>query len=208
MSVWRDVRYAVRMLVRDRLVTVTAVAALALGIGVNTTVFTWTKAVMLRPLPGVTDPDRLVVTPGRSTKTGDYHTLSYPDYEDLRDGTDSLSGLVIWDNKNMTLAVGDHADRVYGSIVSGNYFDLLGVRMARGRGFLPEEDRTPDSHPVVVISHGLWQRSFGGDPRVLDSTIAINSHPFTVVGIAPPDFQGTIVGIAVDLWVPVMMEAQ
>ena len=95
---------------------------------------------------------------------------------------------------------------MWGAVVSGNYFDMLGVKAAVGRTFLPEEDRTPNTHLVAVIGHGLWQRRFGGDPKVIGRTVTLNEHDFTVIGVAPKEFGGTISGAALDVWTPVMMK--
>ena len=108
----------------------------------------------------------------------------------------------------MTLSDGGQAERIQGLIVSGNYFTVLRVRPALGRGFLPEEDKTASTHPVVVIGYGLWQRRFGADPGLVGRTVSLNAYPFTVVGIAPSEFDGTVAGGAPDVYVPIMMMAQ
>jgi hypothetical protein len=97
-------------------------------------------------------------------------------------------------------------ERVWGAIVSGNYFDVLGVKALIGRTFLPEEDQTPNTHPVVVIGYGLWERRFGADPNVLGRTITLNEHDFTVIGVAPKDLASPFAGLALDVWTPVMMK--
>ena len=102
----------------------------------------------------------------------------------------------------------ERAERVIGQIVSGNYFAVLGVRPALGRFFLPEEDRTPNTHPVIVISHGLWRRRFGADPAVIGKTVSLNAYRYTVVGVAPSEFTGTTRGTVNDVYVPTMMQAQ
>ncbi|HVG20511.1 MAG TPA: ABC transporter permease, partial [Blastocatellia bacterium] len=203
----QDFRYGIRMLLKNPGFTAVAVLSLALGIGANSTIFSWVKGILFRPLPGVTESDRLVVFAGNSL-AGSYTSTSYPDYVDLRDNNKVLDGFIVFDMATMSLNAGGEAQRVYGTVVSGNYFDVLGVNAALGRTFLPEEDKTPNTHPVIVISHGMWQRVFGADPNVVGKTVTLNSHPFTVVGVAPDSFLGTFVGLSIDLWVPMMMHEQ
>jgi predicted permease len=202
----QDLRYAVRMLARHPGFTIVAVLSLALGIGANATVFGWVRGILLEPLPGVRDVGRLVV-PAFSSREDAERSLSYPDYEDYRDRNSVFSGFIVHDMQALSLGHDDRAERIWGEMVSGNYFDLLGVRPQQGRAFLPEEDATPGTHPVVVLSHALWQRSFGGDPATVGRIIQLNKHPFTVIGIAPAGFQGTEVGLGLDAWIPMMMHA-
>jgi predicted permease len=201
----KDFRYGIRMLFKNPGFTAVAVLSLALGIGANSTIFSWVKGILFRPLPGVTESERMVVFAGKSL-AGSYTSTSYPDYLDLRDNNKVLDGFIVFDMATMSLNAGGEAQRVFGSIVSGNYFDMLGVNAAIGRAFLPEEDKTPDTHPVIVISHGLWQRVFGSDPNINGKTVTLNGHPFTVIGVAPETFIGTFVGLSIDLWVPMMMQ--
>jgi predicted permease len=205
LTILRDLRFAVRQLLKTPGITLAAVLSLALGIGANTVVFTWVRATILSPLRAVTREDEIVIVSGRS-KSGALLSLSYPDYVDYRDRNRTLAGLLVQRNAAMSLTSGDRPERVYGMIVSGTYFDVLGVKPVVGRGFRPEEDRTPGSHPVVVLNYALWQRRFGGDPRIVGRTITLNARPFTVVGVAPRAFIGTAFGLATDLWVPVMMQ--
>lgn len=117
-----------------------------------------------------------------------------------------LSGLVAHQVLPLNLGRGEKPERVWGAIVSGNYFDVLGVKALIGRTFLPEEDRTPNTHPVVVIGYGLWERRFGADPNVLGRTITLNEHDFTIIGVAPKEFGSPFAGLALDVWTPVMMK--
>ena len=123
-------------------------------------------------------------------------------------GTRSSRASSATSQRALTLSDGGQAERIQGMIVSGNYFTVLRVRPALGRGFLPEEDKTAGTHPVVVIGYGLWQRRFGADPGLVGKTVSLNGYPFTVVGIAPPEFNGTIAGGAPDVYVPLMMMGQ
>jgi len=202
---WQDVRYSLRTL-RNRTGFASAVViTLALGIGANATIFTWIKAVFLEPLPGVARPDELVEVWG-ATRHNSALSLSLLDYQDLRDRNETLSGLAAHQVLAMNLGRGGQPERVRGAVVSGNYFDVLGVKAAIGRAFLPNEDRTPRSHPVVVLGHGLWQRRFGADPQVVGQTITLNEHEFTVIGVAPKEFGSPFAGAVIDVFTPVMMK--
>lgn len=185
--------------------TLTVVVTLALGIGGNATIFTWIKAVLLDPLPGIERPDQLVEIWG-ATRHNSALSTSYLDYLDFRDRNAALSGLAAHQMLAMNLGRGEKPERVRGAVVSGNYFDVLGVRALIGRTFLPEEDRTPNSHPVAVIGYGLWQRRFGSDPHVIGQTITLNEHDFNIIGVTPADFGSPFAGNAIDVWTPVMMK--
>jgi putative ABC transport system permease protein len=205
-ALWQDLRYGSRILLKAPGFTAVAVFSLAIGIGANTAIFSLVDKVLIRKLP-VEEPDRLVIVTanrGQGVLTGS----NYPDFVDYRDRNDVFDGLVCYTQRALTLSEGGQAERIQGLIVSGNYFSVLRVRPALGRGFLPEEDKTASSHPVVVIGYGLWQRRFGADPALVRKTVRLNAYPFTVVGIAPPEFNGTIAGGAPDVYVPIMMMAQ
>jgi MacB-like periplasmic core domain len=199
---WRDLRYSLRMLRSRPGFTCTVVITLALAIGANATIFTWIKAVLLASLPGIEQPEKLVEIWG-ATRNNSGLSSSYLDYLDYRDQNAVLSGLIAHQVLPLNLGRGEKPERVWGAIVSGNYFDVLGVKVLVGRTFLPEEDRTPNTHPVVVIGHGLWQRRFGADPNVLGRTITLNEHDFTVIGVAPKDFGSPFAGLALDVVSPV-----
>ncbi len=206
LGIGQDLRYGIRSLAKDRSVSLVAIVSLALGIGLTDVVFTLVDAVLLSPLP-VPDPGRLVRV-GATDHGHGFFVFSYPDYVDLRDGAASLDGLIAHQFNTAILDVdGDPRDTQM-ELVSGNYFTVLGVRPALGRGFLPEEDRTPGTHPVAVISHRLWRLRFGSDPGVVGRQVGINGHPFTVIGVAPAGFRGTFPGFEVELWLPVMMQEQ
>lgn len=202
---WQDVRYSLRTLRKRLGFTSAVVITLALGIGANATIFTWIKAVFLKPLPGIDRPDDLVEVWG-ATRNNSALSLSYLDYEDLRDRNEALSGLAAHQILAMNLGRGGKPERVRGAVVSGNYFDVLGVKAFIGRTFLPDEDRTPRAHPVVVLGHGLWQRRFGADPQVIGRNITLNEHDFTVIGVTPKEFGSPFAGASIDVWTPVMMK--
>src|SRR5258707_5575333 len=202
---WQDLRYSLRVLLKRPGFALTVVITLALGIGANATIFTWIKAVLLADLPGIERPDELVEIWG-ATRNNSALSLSYLDYQDLRDRNQVLSGLIAHQVLPLNLGRGGKPERIRGAIVSGNYFSDLGVKALIGRTFLPEEDRTPNSHPVVVIGYGLWQRHFGADPKVVGRTITLNEHDFSIIGVTPKEFGSTYAGAAIDVWTPVMMK--
>jgi predicted permease len=205
-SLMQDVRFGFRMLVRNRAFTIVAILTLAIGIAVSTTAFTWINAVLLQPLGGVAHPERLLtlesITPG-----GGWVPNSYPDYIDFRDRLKLLDGIAV--TKPVAFSVGreDHADRVWGELVSGNFFSVLGVNPEQGRVFLPAEyGDAPGSFPIVVISDRYWRSHLNADPSVIGKTLRINQHELTIVGVAPPAFHGSMPVTAFDLWVPYMQQ--
>jgi predicted permease len=202
---WQDLHYSLRTLLKRPGFTLIVALTLAFSIGANTTIFTWIKAVLLQPLPGIERPEELVEIWG-ATRNNSALSTSYLDYLDFRDRNEVFSDLIAHQVLPLNLGRGARPERVWGAIVSGNYFEALGVKAAVGRTFLPEEDRTPNTHPIVVIGHGLWQRRFGGDPNVIGQTVTLNEHDFTVIGVAPKDFGSTFSGAALDVWTPVMMK--
>jgi len=204
-TLWQDLRHSIRLLRSRPGFTLTVIVTLALGIGANATIFTWIKAVLLASLPGIEQPEKLVEIWG-ATRNNSALSSSYADYLDYRDQNKVLSGLVAHQVLPLNLGRSEKPERVWGAIVSGNYFDVLGIKALIGRMFLPEEDRTPNTHPVVVIGYGLWERRFGADPKVLGRTITLNEHDFTVIGVAPKDFASPFAGLALDVWTPVMMK--
>jgi len=207
-DLWRDFRYALRTLRRSPGFSASALVTLTLGIGANTTIFNVVDQVLLRPLP-IQNPDRLLMFHGtkRDGSLGMAH--SFLDYADFQSLSDVFSGVVAFSPLPLGLQDGKAPERVWGELVSGNYFSVLGVQAIHGRMFLPVEDRDPGAHPVVVISYALWRRSFAGDPNIIGQTIAINTQPFTVIGIAPQSFQGIALRRSpADIWVPLAMQVQ
>jgi len=208
MTLWQDMRYGARALRRSPGYSAVAVIVLALGIAANSTVFTIANEVYLRPMPLARQPDRLVAVcfAGDNQACGKF---THPEYLDLRDGSHTLSGVIAWRTTDLNLSgPGTAAARVMGATVSGNYFTVLGVHPALGRWFLPEEDRTPGTHPVAILSYALWNRRFAGDRGIFGRPITLNGTAFTVVGIAPEGFKGVDLFERIDVWIPVMMEEQ
>jgi len=204
-TLWQDLKFGARMLLKQPGFTAVAVLTLALGIGANTAIFSWVQFFLLRGFPGVPNTSRTVI-PAFQGRAGVTTSFSYPDYLDYRDRNSTLSGLIVSDMQPLSLSREGTSERVWGMLVSGNYFDALEVRPVCGRGFLPDEDKVPLAKPVAVISYGLWQRRFAGDPDIVGKSITLNNHSFTVVGVAPADFHGSFVGLQFDIWVPMMMQ--
>jgi len=204
-TLWQDIRYGLRILRASPGFTAVAVLSLALGIGANTSIFSVVNAALLRPLP-VTEPERLVFMFNGSVNSP-WSTSSYPDYLDYKNQSDVFTDLLAYSDITMSARVEDQTDLISGAIVSGNFFELLGVRTSLGRTFTPEEDKTPNTHPVAVISHDLWQQRFGGDHNIIGRQLALNGHEFTIIGVAPLGFNGPEVLENNDIYVPVMMQS-
>ncbi|HEV8239938.1 MAG TPA: ABC transporter permease [Thermoanaerobaculia bacterium] len=202
MDLPRALRQALRGLRRRPLFSLTAALSIALAIAGNAAVFSLADALLLRPRPGVAQPERLVDV-GRTDRASGFDTFSYPTFLDLRERNRVFSGMAAYDLEPspLGLAVGGGAERVYAGVVTASYFDVLGTSLLIGRGFGPQEDRAATAETVAVISHALWRQRFDGDPNVLGKTIRLNGRPFIVIGVAPPGFEGSTIA-AVDLWVP------
>lgn len=200
---WQDVRLGFRRLSSAPGFTLIAILSLALGIGANTAIFSLVNTVLLRPLP-VAEPTRVVAV-NVVNQQGSFDNFSYPNYKDVRDRNDALAGMYVYRFAPMSLSGGGINERVWGYLVSGNYFDVLGVNAVRGRLFTQADDRAPGAHPLAVISYGSWQRRFGADPNIAGRTIILNGHSFTVIGVAPEGFIGTELIFTPELWVPMMM---
>ncbi len=198
----RELVFALRSLRQRPSFSIMVVATLALGIGANTAIFSILHALVLRQLP-VTDPSRLVVVSRNQL------SLQYPLFRHFKEHSTTLAGVVAFRSAHTRFTSIDRTERIAAALVSGNYFGVLGVRPALGTVFAEEDDAIPDQGgargPVAVLSHGFWLRQFGGQPSAIGASIVLNSRPFTVVGVAPPGFTGTEVGVAPDVFVPIMM---
>lgn len=213
-SLWQDLRYGVRMLGKNPGFTAIAILTLALGIGANTAIFSLLQQVLLRQLP-VKNPKELVVLRSTGPKTGhvwsdgdDAESFSYPMYQALRDNNSVFAGMIGRFAFPASVASRGQTERASGELVSGNYFEVLGVQPVLGRVFSPEDDRTQGKQPVVVLSHQYWTRRFGADPGVLNQTLLVNNTELTVVGVAQSGFTGIQVGQTADVFVPLMMKGQ
>ncbi|HKD18885.1 MAG TPA: ABC transporter permease, partial [Thermoanaerobaculia bacterium] len=203
----QDVRYGLRMLRRSPGSSLLAVACLTLGIGGNAAVYSWIEGVLLRPYPGVAHEESLVVVAGTARGDSGYDAMSWPDFQDLARRATLFDAFIAEKITGTTLAVGDRAQRVMGSMVSANYFDAMGVHPVLGRGFAPGDDVGRNGHPVVVISHALWKDRFNGDPAIVGKTQMLNGIAHTVVGVAPDGFYGTFVNYPFQFWVPLSMQS-
>jgi predicted permease len=202
----QDFRYAVRMLVKSPGFTIVAVVSLAFGIAANTAIFSLVNGLLLKPLPG-TRPGELIAVFTSDYSGPAYGASSYPDFLDFREKNPALEGLAAYAATPVLLETARGAERSFAELVSANYFSLLGMPMAAGRGLLPEEDVPPGAHPVVVLSQRIWKSRFGEDPGLLGKTVKLNGRPFTVVGIARDGFHGMLRGFGADFWVPAGMDA-
>ncbi|MDQ2825073.1 MAG: ABC transporter permease, partial [Verrucomicrobiota bacterium] len=198
-----DLRFALRMLIKSPGFSIVAFLAIALGLGVNTTIFGIVNTLLLRPLPVGHSAQVVQVYTTDSHITGK-QANSYLNFEDYRKQNSVFSAMAGYTFAGMGMTRGAETLNVGGLLVSGNYFDLLQVQPVLGRGFLPEEDSTPNGHPVAVLGNRFWKK-IGGDPGVIGSTITLNGHAFTVIGVAPASFNGVDVGFAPDMWVPMAM---
>jgi predicted permease len=206
----QDLRFAARSLFKRPGFTLVAVASLALGIGANTTIFTMLNSVFLNPLP-VANPARLVAvfTEDQTNAAAGLTQISHPNYEDYRDQNQVFDGLAAWGFPIPTsMLAGKEPEQVFTEIVSGNYFEVMGIEPALGRFITPTEDAVKGGSPVVVLSHRLWTRRFGADGSVLGRTVTLNGVPFDVVGVAPEGFQGVNALFSPDLWAPMGMYRQ
>jgi predicted permease len=206
----KDMRFALRMLGKSPGFCAVVVLTLGLGIGANTAIFTLLDQVLLRLLP-VARPGELVLLDGPGANMGarfGEQVFSYPMYRDLRDKNEVFSGVIARHGVPLSLEHKGQTERARGELVSGNFFEVLGVKAARGHMLSATDDVTPGGHAVVVLGHGFWQRRFGADPRVVGEVIKVNSHAFTVIGVAAPGFNGIEVGASPDLYLPIAMKAQ
>src|SRR5262245_5617180 len=197
-SAWQDLKYGMRQLRLNPGFTLTAILSLALGIGANTAFFTLVDQILLRLLP-VDNPRELVqlrIEGGRvGSNSGDgVHTFSYPLYVALRDRNTVFSGLTGQRIEQASLVADDRHELISVGLVAGNCFDVLGVRPHAGRLLGPEDDKTRNAHPVVVLQYHFWQKRFAGNPDLIGTTLRLNGTPFTVIGVADVSFEGTDTG--------------
>jgi predicted permease len=212
-SLLQDVRFGLRMLRKNPGFTTVAILTLALGIGANTALFSLTDQVLLRALP-VRDPDQLAILrapgfqPGHVSSDADAAaSFSYPMYKDLRDRAPAFSGLLGRYGLSLNAAADGKTDRAVGELVSGNYFDVLGVKPALGRVLSPGDETAPGANPVAVLSYGYWTRRFGTDAGIVNKPLTLNGTSLTVVGVAQAGFSGVQIGRSTDVFIPVTMKA-
>ena len=202
-----DLRFAVRQLAKSPGFTAVAVLSLALGIGATTTVFCWIQSILLNPLPGADHQEQMVVM---ATSHADemWDTVSLPDLKDYRELKEVFAGVIGSQITPACLTDGNNSTWIYGQITTADYFDVLGVRPILGRTFLPSEEQAQGGSPVLVLSESCWRRWFNGNPGIVGKSVELNQHPFTVVGVVPAAFHGTISGLLCDFWAPVSMHRE
>jgi predicted permease len=213
----QDLRYGARTLLKTPGFTLIVVITLALGIGVNTVILSTVNGFLLRGLSVEKPAELISAFWGKKSDPQVWDGFSYLNYIDVRNRAQSFSGLAAWNNMYSAslsttgsgAAVGQgHAELIWGERVSENYFEVMGVKPILGRGFLPEEDRTQNTHPVVVISHALWQSRFNADPAIAGKAIYLNGVAFTVIGVAPETFYGSQFVVRQSFWTPLMMSSK
>jgi predicted permease len=203
-----DVRYGLRMFLKNPGFTAIAILTIAIGIGASTTIFSWIESVLLNPLPGAAAAQRVVALESL-TPSGEWVPTSYLDFSDFRSHLKNIESMSVAIPTD--LAVGDErsVQRTWGELVSGNYFDVLHVQPALGRFFSPaERGEEQNAHPVVVISHALWTSRYHSDPAVIGTTVRINRYPYTIIGVTPEQFHGSMPGLSFEMWAPVTMFGQ
>jgi putative ABC transport system permease protein len=205
-GIWLDLRYAVRTLGKNPGFAAIAVLTLGLGLGANTAIFSLVNTALLRPLP-VERPDRLV-TLNYAAERRMLPAFSYPNYKDFRDRNNSFSGLLGYRFAQLSLSHDGVNERLWGYLVTGNYFDTLGVKAALGRLTSADDDHSPGAHPVAVVSYKCWRQRFGGDPGVIGKNVIVNGRGYTIIGVAQPGFSGTEVIVTPEMWFPMAMQAQ
>ena len=203
-GLWQDLRIGARTLRKSPGFAVVVVLTLALGIGANASIFSFVNAYLLRPLPGITDPDRLVEL-GRTQEGRGFDAFSYREFTDYRDRNRVFSGVMAYRSVVLDLGGAGETRRVRGALVSSNYFVVLGTHTALGRTFSIDEEQPPGAHPVAVISHSLWQGRFGADADILGTALTLNGRSFIVVGVAAEGFRGHEAWDTWDIWVPLSM---
>ena len=203
-GLWQDLRISARTLRKNPGFTVAVVLTLALGIGANSSIFTFVNAILLRPLPGITNLDRLVKL-GRTQEGRGFGSFSYRGFTDYRDRNQVFSGVMAYHSVVLDLGGAGETRRVRGALVSSNYFAVLGAHTALGRTFSIDEERPRGAHPVAVISHSLWQSRFGADADIVGTALTLNGRSFIVVGVAAEGFRGYEGLETRDIWVPLSM---
>jgi predicted permease len=203
---FKDLLFGIRMLRRSPSVSLLALFCLTLGVGATTSVFSWIEGILLRPFPAVAHQDRLVAMAGTAVGTSRYEGVSWPDVQDLQRNCKLVEAFLVDRIFGTTLSVGDRAEHATGSVVSANYFDVLGLHPILGRGFEAAEDVGRNAHPVAVIAYDTWKERYGGDPAIIGKTQMLNGVRHTIVGVAPEGFYGTFVGYRFQFWVPTSMQ--
>jgi predicted permease len=207
-GVLQDLRYALRTFRRSPGFAAVGILTIAVGVGANTTIFSWIRSLVLNPLPGATQPERIVAIEN-TAPDGEPLTTSYLDFRDYRDNLRSVNFVTAY--RGYVFSVGDapNTERVWGEMASGSLFDMLGIKAEAGRFFsIAERDDTQNAHAVIVISHNYWKSHYNADTSAVGSTLHINRTPFTIIGVAPEGFHGIHAGLEYQFWMPLTMYGQ
>src|ERR1700719_2248989 len=204
----RDLRYGWRTLTRNPGFAVVAILTIGIGIGASTTIFSWMRSMLLNPLPGAAQPER-IVTIENTASDGEPLTTSYLDFRDFRDNLHLVDFVTARAGNVFSVGDAPRTTQVWGEMVSGGFFDMLGIQPEAGRFFsAAERDDAQNAHAVVVISHGYWKSQYHSDRSAVGATLRINRTPFTIIGVAPEGFHGTRSGLDYEMWMPVTMYGQ
>ena len=196
-----DVRYALRQLRRRPVFTLVAALSLAIGVGANTAIFSAVNALLLRPVPGVSEPER-VVELGRTSQGRGFDSFAYPDFLDLEAGVPALEHVAAYTQDAFSFSAGEEGERITGMHVSDSYFDVMGVEASLGRTFAEDEEAAAAPGTVAVLGHAFWRERLGADPGIVGRTIRVNRVPFTVVGVTAADFDGHTTAFRPDVYLP------
>ena len=204
----QDLRFGLRTLLRNKTFTAVAILSIALGIAVNATVFGWMESVLMHPFPGVQRGQDLFVI--KSTVPGGYQiSCSYPDFKDFSSEARTIAGAIAFNQRVLFLGDPPRMELFWSQMVSGNYFDVLGVKPLLGRTFsIDEQNAGPGAAPVVVISERVWRSRFQSNPAAIGKTVKLNRQPFQLIGVVPDAFRGTMPGLKIEMWAPITMETQ
>jgi len=203
-----DLKFAIRQLIRNPGFASVAIVTLALGIAANSTVFSWINSTLLDPIPGIAHTSDMITIMRGERSEHPTPPFSYLDFADLRDRTQTLSGLLAYHDDYMAITGSGKPEHVYGALTSSNYFEVLGVRPILGRSLQSTAPNERLGTAEAVLGYGLWQKHFGADPSIIGKTVEINLHSYTIVGVAPKGFQGCKSGLRSDLWIPLGMDSQ
>jgi predicted permease len=203
-----DIKFAIRQLIKNPSFTSGAIATLGLGIAANSTIFSWINATLLDPIPGIAHTNDMITIMRGERSDHPTPPFSYLDFADLRDSARSFAGLLAYHDDYMAITESAKPERIYGAVVTSNYFEVLGVHTLLGRSLGPTAPVERLGVAEAVIGYGLWQGHFGADPSIIGKVVHINLHPYTIVGVAPEGFQGCKSGLRSDLWIPIGMDPQ
>ncbi len=205
-ELWQDLRFGLRMLLRNPGFSAVVLACLTLGIGTNAAVFSWIEGILFHPYPLIAHEDRMFALSGTTRGATEGNPLSYPDFLDFQRSSTLAESFIVDRIAGTSLSIGDRSERASAGIVTTNYFDALGIQPFMGRGFRPEEGEGRNAHPVTVISYEAWTDRYKSDPAIIGRTQYLNGIEHTIIGVAPENYVGTFVGYSFQFWVPISMQ--